>query len=493
MSFLFGILRGDTMKLMTLFNGYPHETRSVSLDMEVKGISHDSRYVRAGEIYVCLNGLRVNGHDFALQAVHKGAVAVVAQEPLALPVPVVQVSDTRHALSFIADRYFGHPSRKLNIVGVTGTNGKTTTTHILQSIYRAAGRLCAVIGTVGVRVDDQYDAAAMTTPEAFELHRTFYEMNHKHVGNVAMEVSSHSLAWKRVEHVQFSMGIFTNLSHDHLDFHGTMENYFYAKAHLFKLVDKQKNRPSAIINADDTYGRRLLKMLDLPVLSYGLSWDADVRGTIINQGTGATAFSIHHGGEAFEVRFRLPGKFNVYNALAAAAAALVDGVDEQAIAEGIRTLGTVPGRMEAVNFQQEYNIIIDFAHTPDGLEKVLQTLSAVPHRKIITVFGCPGDRDRTKRPLMGRIAEAYSDVVVITSDNPASEDPAAIIAEIVVDMETKPVILPEREEAVRYALSVAGKGDIVLLAGKGHETYQLVGDRHVPYSDKQAVETFFIS
>jgi UDP-N-acetylmuramoyl-L-alanyl-D-glutamate--2,6-diaminopimelate ligase len=462
------------------------------LDLEVQGISHDSRFVRPGEVYVCLKGLRTDGHRYAQQAVGKGAVAVVSQEPLNLSVPVICVDDTRHALSFLADRYFARPSSKLNIVGVTGTNGKTTTTHFLQAAYRAAGRPCAVIGTVGIKIDGEYDTATLTTPEAFELHRTLYEMKNRHVADVAMEVSSHSLVWKRVEHVNFSTAVFTNLSHDHLDFHGTMEEYFLAKAHLFNLVATEKDRPRAIINADDPYGRRLLSMVKAPVLSFGLGEDADVRGVIVKEGA-SSVLSIHYGGHEFEVVLRLPGRFNVYNVLAAAAAALSDGVDRQAIAEGIGNLLLVPGRMETVNFQQEYNIIIDFAHTPDGLEKVLLTLGNVPHRRLITVFGCPGDRDRTKRPLMGRIAETYSDVVIVSSDNPGSEDPEVIIHEIVAGMETNPIVLPDREEAVRYALSIATKGDIVLLAGKGHETYQLVGDKQVPYSDKQAVETYFIS
>ena len=462
------------------------------LDLEVQGISHDSRFVRPGEVYVCLKGMRTDGHSYAQQAAEKGAVAVVAQEPLHLSVPVIYVDDTRHALSFLSDRYFARPSSKLNVVGVTGTNGKTTTTHFLQAAYRAAGRPCAIIGTVGIKIDGEYDTATLTTPEAFELHRTLYEIKNRQVADVAMEVSSHSLVWKRVEHVNFSTAVFTNLSHDHLDFHGTMEEYFLAKAHLFNLVAKAKDRPRAIINADDPYGRQLLSMVDVPAISFGLGEDADVRGVIVKEGA-SSVLSVHYGGHEFEVVSRLPGRFNVYNVLAAAAAALSDGVDRQAIAEGISNLLLVPGRMEAVNFQQEYNIIIDFAHTPDGLEKVLQTLGHVPHRRLITVFGCPGDRDRTKRPLMGRIAETYSDVVIVSSDNPGSEDPEVIIHEIVAGMETNPIVLPDREEAVRYALSIAAKGDIVLLAGKGHETYQLVGDKQVPYSDKRAVETYFIS
>ncbi|MDW7651745.1 MAG: UDP-N-acetylmuramoyl-L-alanyl-D-glutamate--2,6-diaminopimelate ligase, partial [Bacillota bacterium] len=378
------------MKLQTLLKDYPHQSRGSNLDIEVNGISHDSRYVRPGDIYVCLKGLRTDGHRFAPQAADKGAVAVIAEEPLDLAVPVVRVSDARHALSFLSDKYFARPSKKMNIIGVTGTNGKTTTTHFLQAAYRAAGKPCAIIGTVGIKVDQDYDQARLTTPEAFDLHRTLYEMKNRHVTNVAMEVSSHSLVWKRVEHVAFSMGVFTNLSHDHLDFHNTMEDYFLAKAHLFSLLEKEKDGPRAIINADDTYGRRLLNMVDVPALSFGLGEDADVRGVIISEGT-STVLSVHYGGREFEILLRLPGRFNVYNVLAGAAAALADGVDMHAISEGIGNLLTVPGRMETVNFQQAYNIIIDFAHTPDGLEKVLQTLGNVPHSRLITVFGCPGD------------------------------------------------------------------------------------------------------
>ncbi|MCR3922157.1 MAG: UDP-N-acetylmuramoyl-L-alanyl-D-glutamate--2,6-diaminopimelate ligase [Firmicutes bacterium] len=480
------------MKLSMLFKGYPHQANDENLDVEVQGITHDSRYLTPGQVYVCLDGLRVDGHLFAGQAVEKGAVAIVATKPLYLPVPVVYVSDARHALSFLSNRYFDYPSRKLHVVGVTGTNGKTTTTHFLQAIYKAAGRSCAVIGTVGIRIDKEYLAGGMTTPESFDLHRAFGEMIGE-VDDVAMEVSSHSLTWQRVEHVSFSTAIFTNLSHDHLDFHKSMESYFHAKAHLFSLLEKQNGRPQAIINADDPYGKKLIKQLKVPVLSYGLQDGADVRGQIASKTVNASLVVVRYRDLEFEMNVHLPGEFNTYNALAAVAATLAEGISPEVISDGIDNLGAVPGRLEAVNFQQEFNIFIDFAHTPDGLEKVLQTLSAVPHRRLITVFGCPGDRDRTKRPVMGRIAEVYSDVVVVTSDNPASEVPEAIIAEIVTGMDHLPIVLPDRHEAVRYALSLAEKGDIVLLAGKGHETYQLVGDQHIPYSDKQAVETFFIS
>ena len=481
------------MKLQTMLQDYPHRVDKPTPNVEVKGISHDSRYVRPGDVYVCLEGLRVDGHIFAGQAVDKGAVAVVATKPIFLPIPVIQVADARHALSYFADRFFAQPSRQLHVVGVTGTNGKTTTTHFLQAIYKAAGKACAVIGTVGIKIDQEYLAGGMTTPEAFDLHRTFHEMIAKQVDTVAMEVSSHSLTWQRVEHVNFTTAVFTNLSHDHLDFHHNMEEYFLAKTHLFRLLKKENGRPQAIINADDAYGKRLLTMLDVPILSYGLAAGADVRGHIAASGVTSTLVVVRYRGLEFEMNVRLPGEFNTCNALAAAATALAEGIAPEVIAEGIGAMEAVPGRLEAVNYQQEYTIFIDFAHTPDGLEEVLHTLTGVPHRRVITVFGCPGDRDRMKRPVMGRIAESYSDVVVVTSDNPASESAETIIREILAGMQTMPVVLPERNEAVRYALSIAGKGDIVLLAGKGHETYQLVGDKHIPYSDKQAVETFFIS
>ena len=480
------------MKLQELLAGYAYRTENNDLAVNVTGIAHDSRFVKPGDLFVCLEGLRVDGHLFAGQAVEKGAVAVVAAKPLVMPVPVIQVQDTRNALSYLADRFFGQPSKDLHIVGVTGTNGKTTTTHFLQSIYEAAGKTCAVIGTVGIGIDNNYLPVNLTTPEAFDLHRTFHQLRGKKVQNVAMEVSSHSLTWQRVEHVCYSTAIFTNLSHDHLDFHGTMEDYFLAKAHLFDLL-QEKDYPQAIINADDPYGRRLQSMVKVKTLSYGFKEKADVRGFIASSSVDSTIMVVRYGRREFELNVRLAGEFNAYNALAATAAALAEGIPVDVIACGIDNLETVPGRLEAVNFQQEFSIFIDFAHTPDGLEKVLHTLSQMPHRKLITVFGCPGDRDRAKRPVMGRIAEVYSDIVILTSDNPASESPEAIIQEIRAGMESEPIILPERSEAVRYALSLAQKGDIVLLAGKGHENYQIIGDKHIPYSDRQAVETFFIS
>ncbi|NLN07488.1 MAG: UDP-N-acetylmuramoyl-L-alanyl-D-glutamate--2,6-diaminopimelate ligase [Firmicutes bacterium] len=479
------------MKLSALLAGYKTSTGQYP-DVTITGITHDSRYVKPGYLFVCLEGLRVDGHLLAGQAVEKGAAAVVATKPLYLPVPVIMVKDSRHALSYFSDRFFASPSKNLHVVGVTGTNGKTTTTHFLQSIYRAAVRPCAVIGTVGILIDKDYLSGGLTTPEAFDLHRTFAAMRERNIGAVAMEVSSHSLAWQRVEHVVFDTAVFTNLSHEHLDFHKTMEEYFRAKAHLFQLVAKA-DRPQAVINWDDPYGRQLASLTDLKVLTYGMQEGADVRGYLAASSVKSTLLTVRYQKKDFELHVHLPGEFNAYNALAAAATALAEGFQPDVIALGIDAVEAVPGRLEAVNYQQEYSIFIDFAHTPDGLEKVLQTLSAMPHRRVITVFGCPGDRDKAKRPVMGRIAELYSDLVVVTSDNPATESPDAIISDILRGMETKPVVLPDRNEAVRYVLSVAEKGDIVLLAGKGHENYQIIGDKHVPYSDRQAVETFFIS
>jgi UDP-N-acetylmuramoyl-L-alanyl-D-glutamate--2,6-diaminopimelate ligase len=423
--------------------------------------------------------------------VEKGAAAVVARRRLDLAVPVLLAGDTRDAFSFLSDRFFAHPSRRLHITGVTGTNGKTTTTHLLQAVYRAGGLDCAVIGTVGIRLGEQYSAAGLTTPEAFDLHRTFFEVARKGFSHVAMEVSSHSLAWKRVEHVAFDTAVFLNLSHDHLDFHKTMEEYFLAKARLFKLVRGGKAR--AVINSDDNFGRRLAGMVEVPVLTFGFGAEAEVRGFIRGRDTTGSDLEVRYGGTGFSLRVQLPGDFNAANALAAAAVALAENFGPSVISRGISGLHSVPGRLEAVNFEQEYNIYIDFAHTPDALEKVLQALKVAPHRRLITVFGCPGERDRAKRPVMGSIAERYSDLVVVTSDNPASEDPEEIIRDILAGMTGRPVVLPDREEAVRYALSQAGRGDIVLLAGKGHENYQLVGGRQVPYSDRRAVETFFFS
>jgi UDP-N-acetylmuramoyl-L-alanyl-D-glutamate--2,6-diaminopimelate ligase len=309
----------------------------------------------------------VDGHLFAPQAVERGAVAVVSRRMLELPVPVMMVDDTRHALSYLSDRYFAHPSRKLHVVGVTGTNGKTTTTHFLQSIYRAAGRACAVIGTVGIKIGDKYSSAGLTTPEAFDLHRTFHEISRKGISDVAMEVSSHSLTWQRVEHVTFKTGVFLNLSHDHLDFHHSMEEYFLAKARLFSLMQGEGRK--AVVNGDDQYGRRLLNMVDMPALTFGLGEGVDVRGSIVNRSVDGTLLEVSGGGRTFSFSVHLPGEFNASNALAAAAAALAENIEPEVIARGIDSMATVPGRLEAINFEQEYNIFIDFAHTPTGLRR----------------------------------------------------------------------------------------------------------------------------
>ncbi|HHU29118.1 MAG TPA: UDP-N-acetylmuramoyl-L-alanyl-D-glutamate--2,6-diaminopimelate ligase [Firmicutes bacterium] len=480
------------MKLEELLQGYDYRASGDFNGCEITGITHDSREVRPGNVYVCLEGLRTDGHLFAGEAAEKGAVAVVARKPLILPVPVILVRDTRNALSYLSDSFFGRPSREIHIVGVTGTNGKTTTTHFLESIYEAAGRRCAVIGTVGFKTEKGYLPSSLTTPEAFELHRFLRELAERKTGSAVMEVSSHALAWQRVEHVRFDTAVFTNLSHEHLDFHKTIEAYFLAKAHLFELLSNETDRPRAVINADDPYGKRLLKMVNARPLSFGLENGADVRGKILASSS-STKLVISYKGQELKVTVSLPGEFNAYNALAAAAVALAEGITPAAVKRGIESLKNVPGRFETVDFRQEFHIFIDFAHTPDGLEKVLQTLKEFPHRRIITVFGCPGERDRAKRPVMGRIAELYSDLVILTADNPAGENAEAIIREIATGMQSRPVILPDRNEAIKYALSQAQKGDIVLLAGKGHENYQLVGNKRVPYSDREVVEKYFLS
>lgn len=481
------------MKLKALLEGYPCQMADKGLDIDVGRISHDSRFVRPGDLYVCLKGSRTDGHLFAGQAVAGGAVAVVTEKTLALPVPMINVKDSRHALSWLADRFFSQPSRKLHITGITGTNGKTTTTHFLQAIYNAAGLSCASIGTVGLKVGEKYTPCGLTTPETFELHRILAGLVDGQITHVAMEVSSHALAWSRVEHVRFTTAVFTNLSHDHLDFHRSMEDYFQAKAHLFQLLSTQAKQAKAVINGDDHYGRKLLQLVRVPSWSFGMNEGVNVLARLTGNELFVNKMAVTFPGGELDLRVHLPGTFNAYNALAATATALAEGIAQEAIVRGIGAVRSIPGRLETLDFSQEFQIFIDFAHTPEGLEQVLKTLKAMPQRRLITVFGCPGDRDKIKRPLRGRIAEKYSDLVILTSDNPASEDPEAVIRDILAGMTVSPVVLPDREEAVRYALCAAGRGDVVLLAGKGHESYQLVGEEHIPYSDRRAAETFFIS
>ena len=428
---------------------------------EVRDLAYDARAVEPGTLFFCVPGARFDGHDFAAEALAGGAVALVVERPLDLPVPQLVVADARAAMAVAADAFFGEPTRELTVAGVTGTIGKTTTTFLLYAILAAAGRRPGLLGTIECRVGGERRPAVRTTAEAIDLQRTFREMLDVGDRSCAMEATSHGSELRRLDGVRFSALVFTNLSQDHLDFHGTMERYFDAKRRLFL-----EGRPPAAINIGDSWGRRLAA--DRPdALTFGLADDAEV-------GPGAL--------EGSDLKLR--GRFNVENALGAVAAGRLLGLPDEAIVTGIESVTGVPGRFESIDEGQPFTVVVDYAHTPDSLENVLRTARDLAEARVLCVFGCGGDRDRGKRPMMGRLARELADVAIVTSDNPRSEDPLAIIAEVLVGAPGLEVE-PDRRAAIALAVGAAREGDVVLIAGKGHERGQEIAGVVHPFDDRE--------
>jgi UDP-N-acetylmuramoyl-L-alanyl-D-glutamate--2,6-diaminopimelate ligase len=447
----------------------------------VAGLTYGSDQVRPGYLFFCVRGTRVDGHDFAARAARSGAVAVLAERELALPDRVAQVvvPSVREAMGPVSAAFHGRPADRMIMVGITGTNGKTTTTYLLESVFRAAGLRPGVVGTTGVRIDGRPEPFPRTTPEAPDLHRLLAKMVDRGVQAVAMEVSSHGLHQHRVGGIRFACAVFTNLTQDHLDYHGSLQEYFRAKAMLFTPEMAER----AAVNHDSPEGRRLVRP-DLPTLTFGTSDGSGVRADDVV--TDASGLSFRVG--PLVVRSRLRGLFNVSNCLAALAAARSVGIEDQAIVRGIGALAGVPGRLEPVEAGQGFLVLVDYAHTPDSMENVLLAARPLADGRVILAFGCGGDRDRGKRPLMGEVATRLADLTVVTSDNPRSEDPLAIVAQIEEGARRgggRYVVEPDRRAAIRLAVSEARSGDVVLVAGKGHETGQeFAGGRVVPFDDR---------
>jgi UDP-N-acetylmuramoyl-L-alanyl-D-glutamate--2,6-diaminopimelate ligase len=443
----------------------------VGAPVDVRAITRDSRAVTPGSLFCCVSGTTTDGHRFASDAVASGAVALLVERELDVAVAQVVVDDVRVAMGRVAAAFHGQPSSTMQIVGITGTNGKTTTAWLLRSIFEEAGVTAEMIGTLTSK-----PGGPPTTPDAIELQATLAEWRDRGVTHVAMEVSSHALAQSRVEGTHFAVGVFTNLSRDHLEFHDTMEDYFAAKARLFE----PGRADVAVVNADDTRGRLLLDAARIPTRSYSLSDVADLR-------VGATSTGTWRG---HELVVPLGGTFNVSNALAAATAALELGIDERTITAGIAHAAPAPGRFEIIDVGRPYTVVVDYAHTPDGVEQVLRAArDLVDGGQLTIVFGAGGDKDRGKRPQMGEVAARLADVVVLTSDNPRSEDPSAIIDEMRTGATGPAYVLaePDRRAAIELALSRAAAGDVVVIAGKGHETTQTIGTRVVPFDDRVVV------
>jgi UDP-N-acetylmuramoyl-L-alanyl-D-glutamate--2,6-diaminopimelate ligase len=445
--------------------------------VEIRDLAYDARAVEPGSLFFCVPGTHADGHDFAPRAVEAGAAALVVERPLGLPVPQLVVESTRAAMPVAADEFFGRPTEELQVAGVTGTNGKTTTAFLLYAILAAAGRRPGLLGTIESRVGGERRPAIRTTPEAIDLQRAFREMLDAGDRSAAVEATSHGSALGRLERVRFSALVFTNLTQDHLDFHGTLEDYFDAKRRLFT-----EARPPAAVNVGDEHGRRLAEELRgrQELVTFGLAGDAEIRADELDLGPRGARFRA--GGIELETRLR--GRFNVENVLGAVAAARLLGIDDDSIAYGVKELRGVPGRFEAVDEGQPFAVLVDYAHTPDSLENVLRTARDLAQNRVICVFGCGGDRDRGKRPLMGRIATELADVAIVTSDNPRSEEPDAIIAEILAGAADAEVE-PDRREAIARAVESADEGDVVVIAGKGHEQGQQFADRTIPFDDRE--------
>lgn len=448
-------------------------------DVAVGGLCYDSRAVREGDLFFCVPGARTDGHAHAATAAAAGAAAAVVERRLDLALPQVVVPSVRAAMGPISSAFHAHPSRAMTVVGITGTNGKTTTTYLVESILARAGRSTAIIGTTGIRVGGTPRPFARTTPEAPDLQAILREVADAGSEAVAMEVSSHGLDQHRVDGTRFACAVFTNLSQDHLDYHPDMESYFRAKARLFDPAFTQ----IGITNVDDAHGRRLAGA-PVAMTTYAIDADAEIRAEGVHSDERGSSF--HIGG--LEVRTPLRGRFNVENALAAFAVGRALGIDDATIVEGIAAVTGVPGRVETVDAGQPFLVLVDYAHTPDGITNVLGAARPIARGRLIIVFGCGGDRDRAKRPLMGEAATSAADLTVVTSDNPRSEEPAAIIAEIEPGARRgggEYVIEVDRRRAIRTAFERAGEGDVVVIAGKGHETGQEFADVVLPFDDRE--------
>ncbi|MFL5125650.1 MAG: UDP-N-acetylmuramoyl-L-alanyl-D-glutamate--2,6-diaminopimelate ligase [Microvirga sp.] len=446
--------------------------------VEIADLAYDARSATLGSLFFCVPGSRADGHEFAAEAVANGAVALVVERALELDVPQLVVSDARRAMGIAADEFFGRPTEHLDVAGVTGTNGKTTTAFLLYSILAAGGRRPGLLGTIESRVGGERRPAIRTTPEAIDLQRTFHEMVEAGDRSAAVEATSHGSELGRLDRVRFSALVFTNLTQDHLDCHGTIERYFDATRRLFT-----EARPPAAVNVGDPYGRKLADELrGGQLLTFGLAGDADVRADDLDLGARGARFRAD--GLALETRLR--GRFNVENVLGAVAAARLLEIPDEAIRRGVKELRGVPGRFEAVDEGQPFAVLVDYAHTPDSLENVLRTARDLAQSRVICVFGCGGDRDRGKRPIMGAIAAEKADIVIVTDDNPRSEAPAAIRAEILAAAPGAREI-GDRAEAIRAAVRELRPGDVLVVAGKGHETGQIVGDRTLPFSDHEVL------
>ena len=477
------------MELRSILRDYPFKLIKGSLDIDILYIENDSRKIEDGSLFIAEKGFTVDGHDYIHKAIDKGALAIVIEDDLDIEadITVIKVENTADAMAKFAGFFYGEAWNKMSVIGITGTNGKTSTTYFLKSIFEEAKKKIGIMGTMGAIIDNKQVSLDNTTPNAIVIHNLLKKMVDVGTDTCVMEVSSHALELKRVEYMRFQVGLFTNLTKDHLDYHETMDKYYQSKEKLFYMTNDYN-----IINIDDEYGRRIIDTVGerVPLLTYGINNKADIFATDIEYSLSKVSFTLNIQNEKIKITLNVPGEFSIYNGLSAAACAYSFGIDLETIKKGLEAVEGVKGRFEVVPTNTDYTVIIDFAHTSDGLEKVLTVIDEFAEGRKIVVFGAGGNRDKTKRPEMGETVGKHADFSIVTSDNPRHEDPAAIIEDILVGTKKSGgsyVNIVDRIEAIKYALEIARPKDIILLAGKGHETYTIIGDTIIPCDERQIV------
>jgi len=476
------ILLHDLIKSLHNFQDLP------VINPVITSVEMDSRLVVKGSLFICIKGYTVDGHNFVKQAIENGAVAIIAEREIESSVPVFYVRSTMRAMSVIANAFYDNPTAKMKMIGITGTNGKTSVSYLIEEILRISGQKTGLIGTIGMKIGDETFETKNTTPDALTLQKMFNQMVGASVETAVMEVSSHALHIGRVHGSRYDITVFTNLTQDHLDYHKTMDNYRAAKSLLFSQLGNgydQKNPKYAILNVDDAATSEYIIATQAIVLTYGIDNDADLMATDIKTTSSGTEFNLVMNNQVYPVKMGLVGKFNVYNMLATIGATLASGLELPFIIDCIKDLSGVPGRFELVDAGQDFALIVDYAHTPDSLENVLKTIRDFTDQSVYCVVGCGGDRDKSKRPIMASIASDLAHYPIFTSDNPRTEDPEAILADMEAGVRgEKFATIIDRKEAIEHAIRNAQKGDVVLIAGKGHEDYQIIGDKVLHFDDR---------
>ena len=477
------------MKLKKLIEKLDIEYILGNIDLEISHISYDSRLLKKDSLFIAIDGFETDGHKYIEEAVSNGAKVIIIENELNYyreDITYIKVASSRKAMAYISAAFYNYPQKDLKLIGVTGTNGKTTTTYLIKSILENAGYKAGLIGTIGNYINNEELNTSRTTPNSLELNKLFYEMKKQDIEYVVMEVSSHAIDLKRIFNLKFEIAVFTNISQDHLDYHKTFKNYLEVKSRLFKKV---KSNGFSIVNIDDKAADKIINNSNSKVIKYSINQKSDFRAKNIKLNTAGASFLLNNYEK--RVRLNITGKFNIYNALAAIAVASKLNIDYNIIRKSFEKMDSIPGRFEVVKGNQDFTLIVDYAHTPDGMDNVLKTIKSLAQNKIIIVFGCGGNRDKDKRPKMGSIALEYGDSIFITTDNPRNEDPKSIIEDIkkgLKDNKSNYEVVLDRKKAINKAVEIAEKNDIIVIFGKGHETYQVFADETIHFDDREVAK-----